>query len=172
MTMGRFKAVGESQAAQLAGLPVTTTLNGYFAALVAGASANYKLRRLVLGVRAGAAVPTSQQMSVALYRQTVRMVGTGLATTVGINMDPRGAASAITGLDTTTATTAGTTGPTLGAAKIGEITYNTQSGYDGPWEFLEELISDQGTANGIAFVNIGNPLPASHLFTFDLEWEE
>ena len=170
--MGRFKAVAESQAAQLAGLPVTTTFNGYFAALVAGAAANYKIRRMVLGVRAGAAVPTSQQMSVAMFRQTVRVVGTGFGTTVGAAMDPRGAASAITGLDVTTGTTAGTTGPTLAAAKLGEITFNTQSGYDGPWEFLEEMICDQGTANGIAFVNIGNALPASHLFTLDLEWEE
>lgn len=170
--MGRFKAVGESQAAQPAGLPVTTTFGGYFAALVAGASANFKLRRMVLGVRAGAAVPTSQQMSVAFYRQTVRTVGTGFGTTVGTAMDPRGAPSAITGLDVTTAATAGTTGPTLAAAKLAEITFNTQSGYDGPWEFLEELICDQGTANGIAFVNVGNALPASHLFTLDLEWEE
>ncbi len=170
--MGRFKAVGESQSAQLAGLPVTTTFNGYFAALVAGAAVNFKVRRMILGVRAGAAVPTSQQMSVALYRQTVRVVGTGFGTTVGTAMDPRGAASGITGLDVTTAATAGTTGPTLAAAKLAEITFNTQSGYDGPWEFLEELICDQGTANGIAFVNIGNALPAAHLFTFDLEWEE
>jgi hypothetical protein len=43
---------------------------------------------------------------------------------------------------------------------------------DLPYEFLEELICDQGTANGIAFVNIGNALPAAHLFTLALEWEE
>jgi hypothetical protein len=170
--MSRYKAVVESQAAQLAGLPVTTTFNGYFAAVVAGASANFKIRRLVMGVRAGAAVPTSQQMSVALFRQTVRVSGSGFSTVAGIAMDPRGAATAITGIDVTTAATAGTTGPTLGASKMGEITFNTQSGYDGPWEFLEELICDQGTANGIAFVNIGNALPAAHLFTIDLEWEE
>jgi hypothetical protein len=50
--------------------------------------------------------------------------------------------------------------------------FNTQSTLDLPYEFLEELICDQGTANGIAFVNIGNALPAAHLFTLALEWEE
>jgi hypothetical protein len=47
--MGRFKAAVESQAAQLAGVPVTTTFNGYFAAVVAGSAANYKLRRCIIG---------------------------------------------------------------------------------------------------------------------------
>jgi hypothetical protein len=169
--MGRFKTVVESQTAQLAGLPVTTTFNGYFAAIVAGAAANFKIRRMVLGVRAGAAVPTSQQMSVAMYRQTVRPLTSGFSTVVPTAMDPRGAVTAITGVDITTGPTAGT-GPTLAAAKVAEITFNTQSGYDGPWEFLEELICDQGTANGIAFVNTGNALPAAHLFTLDLEHEE
>jgi len=173
--VGRFKASIESQAAQLAGQPVTTTFNGYFAAVVAGASANFKLRRGTIGVRAGASVPTSQQMTVAMYRQTVRVVGTGFTTVVGSNMDPRGAASAISGVDFTTAATAGTTGPTLTSgsnASVGRFSFNTQSAFDIPWELLEEMICDQGTANGIAFVNIGNALPASHLFTLDLEWEE
>lgn len=170
--MSRFGATGESQAAQPAGLPATTTFNGYFGALVAGASANYKLRRLTLGVRAGATVPTSQQVTVALYRQTVRVVGTGFGTATGVALDPRGAATAITGLDITTAATAGTTGPTIAATSIKKYSFNTQSAFDLPYEMLEELICDQGTANGIAFVNIGNALPASHLFTIDVEWEE
>lgn len=170
--MGRFKATCESQAAQPAGTPSGTTFNGYFAAIVAGAAANYKLRRVTLGVRAGATVPTSQQMTVAIYRQTVRAAGTGFSTIVGQNMDPRGAASAITGLDVTTAAAAGTTGPTIGANSMGKVSLNTQSGVDLPWELLEEFICDQGTANGLAFVNVGSALPASHLFTVDSEWEE
>lgn len=170
--MGRFKGVVESQAAQLAGTPSGTTFNGYFAAIVAGASANFKLRRVTLGVRAGATVPTSQQYSVAIYRQTVRVVGTGFSTVVMGNMDPRGAASAITGIDVTTATAAGTTGPTIAATKMGELTLNTQAAADVPYELLEEMICDQGTANGWAFVNIGNALPAAHLFTLDIEGEE
>lgn len=170
--MGRFKGAVASQTGQLAGLPSGTTFNGYFAAIVAGSSANFKLRRIKLGVRAGATVPTSQQYTVAVYRQTVRVVGTGFSTTTMGNMDPRGAASAITGIDVTTATSAGTTGPTLGANPIDTYTLNTQSSADIPNEFLEEMICDQGTANGLAFVNIGNALPASHLFTLDLEEEE
>jgi len=170
--MARFKASTESQAALAAGAPVTTTFNGWFAALVAGAAANFKLRRCHLGVRAGAAVPTSQQVSVGVYRATGRTVGTGFATKTGIAMDPRSAASAVTGLDYSTAATAGTTGPTIGAEAMERLTFNTQSGYDVPWELLEELIADQGTANGIAFVNLANALPASHLYTIDVEWEE
>lgn len=170
--MSRFRASQESQSAQAAGAPSGTTFNGYFAAVVAGASANLKIRRIILGVRAGAGVPTSQQMTVAVYRQTVRVVGTGFSTQAGLAMDPRSAATAVTGLDYTTATTAGTTGPTIAAAPLVKLTFNTQAAYDAPFEMLEELICDQGTANGLAFVNIGNALPASHLFTFDLEWEE
>ena len=170
--MGRFNAAVESQAGQLAGLPSGTTFNGYFAALVAGSAANFKLRRAKLGVRAGATVPTSQQYTVAIYRQTVRIAGTGFSTVTMGNLDPRGAASAITGIDVTTATAAGTTGPTLGANPLDKLTLNTQSSADVPWELLEEFICDQGTANGLAFVNIGNALPASHLFTLALEEEE
>ena len=171
--MGRMGAACESQTAQLAGLPVTTTFNGYFAAVVAGASANFKLRRIQLGVRAGASVPTSQQMTVHVYRQTVRVSGSGFSTKTGNPFDPRGAATAITGIDVTTALTAGTTGPTLAATPILELpSFNTQSGLDLPYELIEELICDQGTANGLAFVNMGNALPTAHLFTLGLEWEE
>lgn len=170
--MGRFAAAVESQAAQLAGTPSGTTFNGYFAAVVAGAAANFKLRRVRLGVRAGASVPTSQQMTVAVYRQTVRAAGTGFSTVTGLNLDPRGAASAITGVDVTTAAAAGTTGPTIGANPLFRDSFNTQSWLDIPYELLEELQCDQGTANGLAFVNLGNALPASHLFTLSCEWEE
>lgn len=170
--MSRFSGAVESQAAQPAGVPVTTTFNGYFAAVVAGAAANYKLRRVRLGVRAGGSVPTSQQMTVATYRQTVRVVGTGFSTVAGLALDPRGAATAITGIDITTAATAGTTGPTIGANPLWRDSFNTQSTLDIPYELLEELTCDQGTANGLAFVNLGNALPASHLFTLAVEWEE
>jgi hypothetical protein len=170
--MGRFKAAVESQAAQLAGTPSGLTFNGYFAGCVAGASANFKMRRLILGVRAGASVPTSQQMTVAIYRQSVRAAGTGLSNVVGLNLDQRGAASATGGVDVTTAAAAGTTGVTIGANPLERLSFNTQSAFDVPYELLEEFFCDQGTANGIALVNIGNALPASHLFTASFEWEE
>jgi hypothetical protein len=170
--MSRFGGAVTSQAAQPAGVPVTTTFNGYFAAIVAGAACNTKLRRARVGVRAGASVPTSQQMTISIYRQTVRVAGTGISTVTMQNLDPRGPASAITGIDVTTAATAGTTGPTIGANPLFTDSFNTQSWLDIPYELLEELICDQGTANGLAFVNIGNALPASHVFTLSLENEE
>ncbi len=170
--MGRFRMTAESQTAQLAGLPVTTTFNGYFAAVCAGASQNFKLRRVFIGVRAGASVPTSQQMTIRAYRQTVIPVTTGFTTTVGVNKDPRGNVSTIAGLLVTTAATANTTGPTIGANALDEWSFNTQIGLDIPYEFLDEFICDQGTANGLAFVNFGNALPSAHLFTIATDWEE
>jgi hypothetical protein len=170
--MSRCGGAVTSQAAQPANVPSGLTFNGYFAAIVAGASANFKLRRCRIGVRAGASVPTSQQMTVAIYRQTVRAAGTGFSTVVLQNLDPRGAASAITGIDVTTAAAAGTTGPTIGANPLFSDSFNTQSWLDVPYELLEEFICDQGAANGLAFVNIGNALPASHVFTLSLEDEE
>lgn len=170
--MGRFAATAESQTAQPAGAPSGTTFNGYFFSIRGGAAANFKLRRLILGVRAGASVPTSQQMTLQVQRQTVAVVGTGITlATAGGNLDPRGAASAIAGFDITTGPTAGTTGPTL-TTVLHKFSFNTQSAMDIPAEFLEEWICDQGTANGLALVNIGNALPAAHLFTVSAEWEE
>lgn len=170
--MARFAAVAESQAGQLAGTPVTLTFNGYFAALVAGAANGFVLRRAFIGVRAGATVPTSQQMTIALYRQTVRVVGTGFSTKTGVNLELYTTASGVTGIDVTTAAAAGTTGPTIGATPLHEWTFNTQSGLDIPAELLEQWQVLLGTANGLAFVNIGNALPALHLFTLSCEWEE
>jgi len=169
--VSRFGVTVESQPAQLAGLPSGLTFNGYFCALVAGASANYKLRRLVIGVRAGAGVPTSQQMTISMQRQTVRIAGTGFTTSTGINLDQRAVATAVTGVDITNAAAAGTTGPTVGTS-FKKFTFNTQSAFDLPFEMMEEVVCDQGTANGIALLNIGNALPASHLFVVDWEWEE
>jgi hypothetical protein len=170
--MGRFAATAESQTAQAAGAPAGTTFNGYFFGVRGGAAANFKLRRLIVGVRAGASVPTSQQMSLQIQRQTVAAAGTGISLAqAGGALDPRGAASAISGYDITTAAAAGTTGVTL-TTVLYKFSFNTQSAMDIPYEFLEECICDQGTANGLALVNIGNALPASHLFTVTVEWEE
>jgi hypothetical protein len=155
--MPRFKQTVESAAA----LAADTT----FANLVAGAAANFKLRRVILGCRAGAAVPTSQQVEVECVRATAR--GTATATGTGLAMDPRSAVSAITGLDTTWSVV-----PTLAASDLDRWTFNTQSGMDIPAELLEEMICDQGTANGLAFRNKANALPAGHILTLTVEWEE
>jgi len=155
--MARFTQTVESATALAAG----TT----FANVTAGASANFKLRRAILGVRAGATVPTSQQLTVDLARATAR--GTATTTVTGSALDPRSAASAITGLDT-----AWSTNPTVSATALHKFSFNSQSGMDIPAELLEEWICDQGTANGLAFRNVGNALPTGHLLTLSLEWEE
>lgn len=165
--MARYLATVESAAAIVATAPSGATANALFGNLDASATAGYKLRRLTLGVRAGASVPTSQQLSIALVRTTAR--GTATATTTGKGMDPNLAASAITGLDTawSAVPTATWTAPYLF-----EVSFNSQSGVDLPYELLEELICTLGVANGIAIINVGNALPASHLYTATFEWEE
>lgn len=170
--MARFACAAESQTAQPAGVPVTTTFNGYFAAVVAGAANGFVLRRLFIGVRAGASVPTSQQMTIGLYRQTVRVVGTGFSTKAGQNCELYTTASGISGLDITTAASAGTTGPTIAGTPLHEWSFNTQSGLDIPAELLEQWQVLLATANGLALVNLGNALPTAHLYTVSAEWEE
>jgi hypothetical protein len=165
--MARYAASVESQAAQLGGAPVTTTYNGYFAAIV-GNTNGFTLRRVQLGVRA-TATPTSQQQTIGIYRQSVRAVG-AVSNTVGNKLDPYAATSGIGGVDVTTGTTA-TTGPTI-AGPLYRVTFNTQSTLDLPFELLEQLRVSNATTDGIAFVNLGSALPAAHLFTLSLEWEE
>lgn len=155
--MPRFSQTVESAAAIAA--------DTLFGNLVAGASANFRLRRVILGCRAGAVVPTSQQLQVEVFRATAR--GTATATSTGLALDPRSNASQITGLDTTWSVN-----PTLAAAPFARLTFNSQSGWDVPAELLEQWICDQGTANGIAFRNADNALPANHLYTLTVEWEE
>jgi hypothetical protein len=171
--MARYGATLLSQAAQLSGVNATTTVNGYLGYWGASATSGFRLRRLQLGVIAGASVPTSQQVSVGVYRQTVAPAGTGLAAAVPgqayefwtPQTDPT------VGLIATTATTIGTTGPTLAANPIAVIPLNTQSTLDVPYEFMEELICNLGTANGFAFVNIGNTLPPVHSIRLNVEIE-
>jgi len=171
--MARYGASILSQAAQLAGVNATTTVNGYIGYWGASATAGFRLRRLQLGVIAGASVPTSQQISIGIYRQTVAPSGTGIAAAIPgqayepwtLQTDPTA------GLFATTATTIGTTGPTLATNPIAVVPFNTQSTLDLPYEFTEEIICNLGTANGIAFVNIGNTLPASHSVRLNVEIE-
>lgn len=171
--MARYGATMLSQAAQLAGVNATTTVNGYLGYWGASATSGYRLRRAKIGVIAGASVPTSQQIDVGVFRQTVAPAGTGLAAAVlgqpfethTPQTDPT------TGLIATTATTIGTTGPTLATNPIDIITLNTQSTVDTPWEFMEELVCAIGTANGFAFVNMTNALPASHKIRLSIEIE-
>ena len=170
--MARFAGTAESQTAQPFGLPSGTTFNGFFSWVAGGAANGLVLRRIILGVRAGAGVPTSQQMTLALFRLTAAPVGTGQTTVAGTNLELYTTASGITGVGVTTATTAGTTGPSLGANALHRFSFNTQSGMDIPAELLEQWQVLLGVNNGLALVNMGNALPPAHLFTASFEWEE
>jgi len=164
--MARFLSTVESAAAIVATVPSGANANALFASIVAGANQGFKLRRMTLGVRAGASAPTSQQLTVALVRTTAR--GTATTTNAPAALDPN-TASQITGVDTawSTVPTATWTAPYLY-----EVSFNSQSGVDLPFEALEELVCAKGAANGIALINVGNPLPASHIYTASVEWEE
>lgn len=172
--MARYAASIESQTTQLSGVNATTTVNGYMGYWGGSATSGYKVRRLILGCRTTTGVvPTSQQVGVGIYRQTVAPAGTGIAAAVlgqpletyTPQTDPTAGIFAIT------ATTIGTTGPTLATNKLYPFTFNAQNSWDVPIEMLEELQCAIGTANGIAFVNLYNTLPANHILTIGVEIE-
>lgn len=171
--MARYGATLLSQAAQAGGVPSGTTVNGYLGYWGASSTSGFRLRRVKAGVIAGASVPTSQQVDIGVFRQTVAPAGTGLAAAVlgqpfetwTPQTDPT------TGVIATTASSIGTTGPTIASNPIDILTLNTQSTVDVPWEFMEEMVCAIGTANGFAFVNMTNALPASHKIRLSFEIE-
>ena len=171
--MARYGGTMLSQAAQLSGVNAGTTVNGYLGYWGASATSGYKLRRLQLGTKTPANVPTSQQIGIGVFRQTVAPAGTGIAAAVlGQPLEtwtPQTDPTA--GLFAITAATIGTTAPTLAANPIAVIPYNTQSTLDLPYEFIEELICAIGTANAWAFVNMDNTLPTSHQIRINVEIE-
>lgn len=166
--MARYLATVESVTGLAATAPSGANANQLFGNLVAGAAAGYKLRRLTIGVRAGASAPTSQQLTVAIVRATAR--GTASATNAPKALDPNANQTASSpGIDT-----AWTVVPTATWASpyLYEFSFNTQSGADLPFEQTEELVCAVGTANGLAFINVGNPLPSGHLLTLSCEIDE
>lgn len=172
--MARYAATIESQATQLSGVNSTTTVNGYMGYWGGSAASGFKIRRLTLGCRTTTGVvPTSQQLGVGIYRQTVAPAGTGLvAAVLGIPLEgytPQ--TDPTTGIIALSATTIGTTGPTLGANPAYRATFNSQNSWDMPFELLEELTCPIGTANGLAFVNLYNTLPTNHIITLGVEIE-
>lgn len=166
--MARFNGVVESATALGTGInSASGTTGGLFMALVLTGSSAFKMRRLTFGVRAGTGAPTSQQVSIAVIRCTARGSQTGSQT---LNkMDPNSFATNVAA-DITWTTT-----PTLVGTAVTnysyEVSFNTQSGADLPWELLEEFYTS-GSGNGLAFFNVGNALPTSHLYTASLEIEE
>jgi hypothetical protein len=171
--VARYGASILSQAAQLAGVPSGLTVNGYMGYWGGSATSGFRLRRLQLGIIGPAGVPTSQQVSVGIYRQTVAPAGTGIAAAIPgqpyETWTPQTDPSA--GIFAITATAIGTTGPTIATNPIAVVPFNTQSTLDLPYEFVEELVCAIGTANGFAFVNIGQTLPASHQIRLNAEIE-
>jgi hypothetical protein len=157
--MARYSSTIESAAGLAAG-PTT------FANIVAAAGAGFRLRRVIIGVRSTAPAITPQNQSILIARATARGTATTTLTPVVLDFNTR--ASQITGVDT-----AWSGNPTVTAAPgIAEISFNTQTGADIPFELLDNVTCTVGTANGIAFQNVGNVLPASHLYTLTVVWEE
>jgi hypothetical protein len=124
-----------------------------------------KLRRVTVGVLAGAATPTSQQIELGIARTTNAGTTPGGSVT-GAKLDPNSAAAACL-FHTSYATP-----PTLTSPDQYKVAFNSQSGADLPWEGVEELVVGQGTTDGFAFINRANALPASHKLVLTVEWEE
>lgn len=167
--MARFSGVCESATGLTTGInSASATVGGLFLNLRLNAASAFKVRRLTIGVRAGATTPTSQQMSVAWIRSSA--AGAGATVQVLNQMDPNSFATNVRA-DVTGWTTTPTLAGTAQANYMNEVTFNTQAGADLPWELIEEMYVS-GSANGLAFFNIGNALPASHLYTVSFEIEE
>jgi hypothetical protein len=154
--MARFTAQVESSAA----LAVDTG----FAWLMGNAAGNGKLRRVTIGVRAGGGVPTSMQCVVGVNRVTT--AGTTPAAGTISKMDKDSIAA------TLLFNTGYATPPTLAAADLYRIPFNSQSTGDLPYELLEELMVANATTDGLCFINRDNALPASHQYVLTVEFEQ
>ena len=140
--------------------------NTNFGNVPAAASANYRIRRITLGVATTTAVvPTNQQGLISLFRATAR--GTQTTTVAPLANDGRSVAPQSPGVDTVWSVQ-----PTLAANPFYRLPFNTQASADMAWEFNDELWCDQGNANGICFQNSTIALPSGHLWTVTLEIEE
>lgn len=171
--MARYGTAIVSQAGQLAGAPSGTTVNGYIGYWGASANAGFRLRRLMVGMRlSGAGTITSQQLTIGVFRQTVAPAGTGLASAISGEAEEIWTPTDPTaGIITTTATTIGTTGPTINTNALAAPTFNDQSGWDVPFEFPDDVVCNKGTANGLAFVLLGQALPSLHMATLTVTIE-
>ena len=167
--MARFSGVCESAAALTTGInSASGTVGGLFLNIRLNASSSFRLRRLTFGVRAGTGAPTSQQVSIAAIRSSA--AGSGATAQTLNQLDPNSFATNVKA-DVTGWTTTPTLAGTAQANYLDEWSFNTQSGVDLPWELLEEMYTS-GSGNGIAFFNVGNALPSSHLYTATFEIEE
>lgn len=155
--MARYTATVESTAALAA-----DTAFGWLRP-VAGAGGI--LRRVTIGVIAGAATPTSQQLQLGIARTTNAGTTPGGSVT-GAKLDANYPTASCL-FHTTYATP-----PTLTSPDFYKIAFNSQSGADLPYELIEEARIAAGTTDGFAFINRTNALPASHKMVLTVEWEE
>lgn len=155
--MARYTATVESSAALAA--------DTGFGWLRPVSTAGCKLRRVTVGVVAGASTPTSQQVELGIARTTNAGTTPGGSVT-GAKLDPNSAAASCL-FHTTYATP-----PTVTSPDFYKVAFNSQSGADLPMELLEEWQIAAGTTDGFAFINRLNALPASHKLVLSVEWEE
>lgn len=155
--MPRFATPVTSAAALAAG--------GAIAAIVPGATTAFRLRRITGGTVAGTSAVSDQQLLIGINRATAR--GTQTTTLTPGKLDPRSTGPGITGVDT-----AWSVQPTLAAQDLWTIPLNAKSGFDFPWEVIEEMFSDVGTANPLVLVNRTNALPTATSYAITIEHEE
>lgn len=136
-----------------------------FASVVPAAAIACRIRRILVGTVAGTSSVADQQLVFGVNRGSAR--GTASSTLTPGKLDPRSPAAGITGLDV-----AWSVAPTLAAQDLFRVPFNAKSGVDLPWELLEELFTDVGTANPLVFVNRNNALPASTSYVLSIEHEE
>jgi hypothetical protein len=154
--MARYGNTLNSAAALAANTP--------FAWLMGSASGGGFLRRITVGVLAGATTPTSQQVSIGIARCT--NAGTTPTSLTAQNLNPQAGAARMA------VASAFSVAPTVTSPNLWAVTFNTQSGVDLPWEQMEEFAISKAAADGLAFINLTNALPTSHFYTFSVEWEE
>jgi hypothetical protein len=140
-------------------------VNTAFASVVPAAAVAFRLRRIIIGCAGGTTAVADQQVVFGINRGTAR--GTATTTLAPGVMDPRMSPTAITGVDTVWSVA-----PTLATNDLIRVPFNAKSSADLPWEMLEELISDVGTANPLVLVNRQNALPASTSYVVTIEHEE
>ena len=175
--MARYgvRALSQVGAAQLQGLPATTTVNGDMGGLLASATAGFRLHRVGFGCTFTGAI-TSVQIQVAIYNQTVAPVGTlaaaikGQAFEIWTPVDPTAGFIGNTGL------TWATNGPTIttSTGPLKTLSFNSQTWGETAWELNEEIVCNLGAANGLRFIIVsagGSTLPSGCQVALDLDYE-
>jgi len=146
--------------------PAALAADTGFGWIMSSATAGFKLRRMTVGVVAGATTPTSQQVTVGINRVNANAGTTPVAGNAIGKLDPNsGPALSVWNISYATP-------PTATAVDQYRVTFNSQSGVDLPWELLEEFAVSLAVTNGLGFYNRDNALPASHSYVMSLEWEE